>query len=121
MRMAERIAVNRTVAGVHFPVDSAAGMVLARTLAEFFLARFAGQDVFGRSFDGRRFAGDFRYEPIWEQSDVTSTGQSNAMLPICRFDNAWNVPVSPLLRHLWQQAQAEWLPVTGDDTSRASP
>jgi len=36
---AKRIAVNRTVAGVHFPIDSYAGSVLAQSLAEYFLYR----------------------------------------------------------------------------------
>lgn len=39
MRQAYRVAVNRTVAGVHFPVDSIAGHVLGTALGEYLVAR----------------------------------------------------------------------------------
>ncbi len=44
LRHAERIAVNRTVAGVHFPVDSVAGMVLGRSIAELIMQRCGSAD-----------------------------------------------------------------------------
>jgi membrane-associated phospholipid phosphatase len=39
MRQAARIAINRTVAGVHFPVDSSAGQLLGLTLGEYLVHR----------------------------------------------------------------------------------
>ena len=39
MRQAYRVAMNRTVAGVHFPVDSIAGHVLGTSLGEYFVTR----------------------------------------------------------------------------------
>jgi len=36
-RQARRFSVNRVVAGVHFPIDAAAGQMLGTTLGEFFL------------------------------------------------------------------------------------
>jgi hypothetical protein len=39
MRMAERIASNRTVAGVHFPMDSMAGSCLGLTLGRIYAAK----------------------------------------------------------------------------------
>ena len=38
-RQAARIAINRTIAGVHFPVDSIAGRLLGQTLGEYFVSR----------------------------------------------------------------------------------
>ena len=42
MRQAARVAINRTIAGVHFPVDSAAGQVLGLTLGEYLVHRATG-------------------------------------------------------------------------------
>jgi hypothetical protein len=39
MRQAARVAINRTVAGVHFPVDSAAGQALGLILGRYFVLR----------------------------------------------------------------------------------
>jgi membrane-associated phospholipid phosphatase len=105
MRIAERIAINRTVAGVHFPADSAAGFVLARTLGEFFLAKFSGAGpVSARSFDGRGFASDFDYETFWTLADESAVPGKK----ICKSDEPVPVARSPLLNHLWLQAVAEW-------------
>jgi hypothetical protein len=38
-KLAERIAVNRTVAGVHFPIDSWAGAILGRAVGQIVLAK----------------------------------------------------------------------------------
>ena len=37
--IARRIADNRVIAGVHFPIDSTAGFVLAEAMSDYFIAR----------------------------------------------------------------------------------
>ena len=74
MRIAERIATNRTVAGVHFPVDSVAGMVLAQTLSDFFVARFTHGSLRSRTFDGRGFEDDFVYGKCSSEATRARTG-----------------------------------------------
>lgn len=101
MRHAERIAINRTVAGVHFPVDSAAGMVLAQALADFYILKCSsGGEAPTRKFDGTIFKGDFAYENVLRSSpppDRPKRGRSS-----------FKVRKSELLGQIWKAAVEEW-------------
>ncbi|MGH1417066.1 MAG: phosphatase PAP2 family protein [Pelagimonas sp.] len=69
MRTAARIAVNRTVAGVHFPVDSAAGALLGLTVADLIEAECGGSDTWTSSkFVGPQFGGndDFDWHALYD-------------------------------------------------------
>jgi hypothetical protein len=55
-RLAARIAINRTVAGLHYPIDSAAGAVLGTTLGDYLVARCAGKvETPFRRFNGAKY------------------------------------------------------------------
>ncbi|GGF62170.1 hypothetical protein GCM10011402_12730 [Paracoccus acridae] len=105
-RLACRIAINRTVAGVHFPADSAAGAVLGIQLGRYLMARGLKTNVGSAEFDGRQFreaAGprDFHYAIL----DRMVTGQDSAT----DFKNDATAPrPAPLWRSLCQRAQQEW-------------
>jgi membrane-associated phospholipid phosphatase len=116
MREAARIAVNRTVAGVHFPVDTAAGQVLGLILGQYFIQRATGGQQFGAwRFDGERYPGNYDFEPRRFYYDLATDQE--------KFDASVNPPVdpsyvdkiasqppamSPILEWLWAEAKKEW-------------
>ena len=111
MRQAARIAVNRTVAGVHFPVDSAAGQLLGLTLAEYLLARSmtaTGASYNPWTFDGLQYPGSQDFDFRLQYS--TSTGGRAATTWAIQ-DVVITLPTaapSPPLFWLWQKAIGEW-------------
>ncbi|HQS32795.1 phosphatase PAP2 family protein [Polaromonas sp.] len=105
-RLAARIAINRTVAGVHFPVDSAAGRLLGHTLGSYFLTRCnpAKPAFNGRTFDGTQYhngtaALDF------DQNQALNNGTYNQLT---NPGSTLTGTPSDILQELWQLAAAEW-------------
>ena len=112
-RQAARIAINRTVAGVHFPVDSIAGAMLGLLIGQYVVAlvdpqkrvhsaNFRGPTGGNRSidFETNLYLVDANNNPlkkIREQDNVvTLTGRRIRPNP------------NPLVAALWQKAKAEW-------------
>lgn len=122
MGLAARIAVNRTVAGVHFPIDTVAGALLGLTLGDYFVARangaaadrtylpahfdgaaggigkvdFLAADIYDLDLPGVRFA-----DPGHASVKRFDLGAGHAV------DLAGGIP-SPPLEWLWAKAKAEW-------------
>ena len=116
MRQAARIAINRTVAGVHYPVDSLAGQMLGLSVAEYILARFKTPGtittVDGWEFDGSQaalssadFTGSELVNPATgkRQSQVYAQPIGGIAAPVTSSVNG-----SANLYWLWDQAAAEW-------------
>jgi membrane-associated phospholipid phosphatase len=114
LRQAARIAINRSVAGVHFPVDSVAGAVLGVTLGQYFVRRSnknADQTYSGSAFNGMNYPGhrDFDWTEIFEfdqGSPISVRQQNNSYLTDL---TQQNMPflASPL-SWLWAKALGEW-------------
>jgi hypothetical protein len=106
-RLAARIAINRTVAGVHFPVDSAAGRLLGEALAGYFVYRCQAQPSYkDRSFDGTLFkdgsnALDFDYHAALQTTASTPFNAEGASRTL--------TTQSDILKTLWDLAKDEWL------------
>jgi membrane-associated phospholipid phosphatase len=119
MRLAARVAMNRTVAGVHFPVDSAAGAFLGLTLGQYFVSRCTGAANYNAyEFDGTQFPdptaggqppndGDFYWTALY---DVTIPGPPVALPPYVTAVGAQALggPANAILGWLWNRAQQEW-------------
>jgi hypothetical protein len=115
MRLASRVAINRTVAGVHFPVDSAAGQLLGLTLGEYFVhlaTAAAGTNFRGWQFDGTKFLkdADFEWRLIYTPGGaghVTPTSGPN-YAPQLPAGGAAVIAPSGYLPWLWAKAKGEW-------------
>ncbi|HSF63104.1 MAG TPA: phosphatase PAP2 family protein, partial [Paracoccaceae bacterium] len=96
LRLAARIAVNRTVAGVHYPSDSLAGAVLGLSIGETVVNWLAGAEAVPlRGFDGSGFLQDF------DLARLEATLAPQGMAAITRPAPGW-------LQNLWQVALSEW-------------
>ena len=112
MRQAARIAVNRTVAGVHFPVDSVAGAILGLTLAGFM-----HQQCVGGTYSWANFLGElFPAEQDFDWHLLFNVGEDSLKPEAGSKDGAWmesasgddSCAASPLLGWLWKKAVKEW-------------
>jgi len=116
LRLASRIAVNRTIAGVHFPVDSAAGAVFGLTLGAYFVARCEDPsptyDAY--EFDGTKFPpttggpladGDFYWTLYY---NTAGGGSQLAPGPYVTRTTGLGMQKNDLLRWMWKKALAEW-------------
>lgn len=103
-RLAARVAVNRTVAGLHYPVDSAAGRLLGTSLAEFVRARSGVGAVFhARHFDGSQYPPAEDFDPRLPLDGAGAPAYHQ------RATLAHSLAVSTWLGSLWQLAAAEWV------------
>jgi hypothetical protein len=95
-RTAHRIAVNRTVAGVHFPVDSWLGAIIGRQVGRVLVGLMAGGNrPAQQSFDPNALADrDFLYSDVAAMPASVATG--TAIVP------------DPVMAWLWSDCLAEF-------------
>jgi 2-keto-3-deoxy-6-phosphogluconate aldolase len=104
-RQAARIATNRVVAGVHFPVDSMAGRMLGVALAEYFVGRCLGSTASkSRTFNATHMDNHPRtdFNPF-------NADQGLAANKFYSESTGGAITQSLLMKHLWDAAKNEWL------------
>ncbi|HKK96936.1 MAG TPA: phosphatase PAP2 family protein, partial [Marivita sp.] len=91
--LAERIAVNRTVAGVHYPIDSWAGAALGRIVGQVILAKcLPGETVHGIAYTAAHhdfFGEDFFDPAVAAAKGLTMTGQVHTLDQTDTFSWVW--------------------------------
>jgi len=115
LRLAARIAINRTIAGVHFPVDSAAGAVLGLTLGQYFVNRCSGAAGYRAwRFEGEKYPqdDDFVWHDLYDVTTETLTSMPVATGYSVEYE-ANDQVIDPqnqsyVLTWLWDKAKAEW-------------
>nr|MCU0943035.1 phosphatase PAP2 family protein [Hydrogenophaga sp.] len=104
-RLAARIAVNRTVAGVHYPVDSAVGRLLGTALGEYIVARAKTGSVHERGFHSALFV---EKDGAPMDFSLRAPMDHTSGHPYTRADKANAVEPAPMLAWLWKEAVGEW-------------
>jgi len=104
-KQAERIAVNRTVAGVHFPIDTWAGAALGEAVGEMILARCK---EYGGTMRPRSYAAKDTDFFVKNFDNVNAAKPGNAMANGLTRQNAVGVTKSDLFIWLWKQAVDEF-------------
>ena len=104
-RLAHRVAVNRVIAGVHFPVDCGAGALLGTLIGYAAVVAFRG---------GKPLKADF------EPGAATSSGKAGFgadqdfllswldQMAGALVEDAGNVSADPVLTRVWLAARKEW-------------
>jgi hypothetical protein len=125
MSQAARIAINRTVAGVHYPVDSAVGKMLGISIAKYLIARCepAGSastptKIEAWKFDGAKcvgtddFSGAELFDPTCNASNPGGKRKSQSYADTIKDSGGTVVECavrgSDNLNWLWKAAVAEW-------------
>lgn len=112
LRQASRIAINRTVAGVHFPVDSVAGAILGLTLGQYLVNRCRGDNNYhAHEFNGAAYPGneDFTWIEIFDvEANPPAVKHTADYVTDLAQQNLSEAGHSPALSWLWSKAVAEW-------------
>jgi hypothetical protein len=106
-RQAARIATNRIIAGMHFPVDAMAGLMLGIALGEYFVGRCLGG---GLTFMGRKFlAAGIDAAPTTDFNPFDANQNPyNAGSTLYSYAAGAPITQSPLMCHAWCEAKKEW-------------
>ena len=123
-RLAHRIAINRTIAGVHFPVDSASGAMLGCAIGEALYALASGENVpivfdynvnagFSLDFSNGVYAATGR---VTDNGDFTQEILSQfAGAKIADADAGAAVPkTAEIFQTFWEFARKEFEPVPSE-------